>query len=133
MTALKKLCGKSHFEPVEKDNGIDAYCMKVETRLEGPWEFGVRPVVRNSKTDWARVRAHAVSGELSKIPDDVFVKHYNSLTRIAKDNMPVPKYRGKENPKVCIWLWGESRSGKSTLARTGDYYLKLGNKWWDGY
>jgi len=93
LSALKKLCGKSHFEPVEKDNGIDAYCMKEETRVDGPWEFGVRPVVRNSKTDWSRVRAYAVAGEFSKIPDDVYVKHYNSLTRIAKDNMPVPKSR----------------------------------------
>jgi len=44
ITGLKKFCDKAHFEPVKVDNGIDAYCMKEETRLEGPWEFGVRPV-----------------------------------------------------------------------------------------
>lgn len=47
--------------------------------------------------------------------------------------MPTPKARAKDNLKRIAWLWGEARSGKSTTARVGDYYLKLGNKWWDGY
>jgi len=46
--------------------------------------------------------------------------------------MPTPQAR-LDNPKKIAWLWGEARSGKSTTARVGDYYLKLGNKWWDGY
>lgn len=49
MGRLKKYCSKSHFEMVKKDNGVQAYCMKEDTRLEGPWEFGVKPVKRNSK------------------------------------------------------------------------------------
>lgn len=38
-----------------------------------------------------------------------------------------------QNPKTCIWLWGESRAGKSTESRCVPHYLKLGNKWWDGF
>lgn len=72
ITAMKKICSRSHFEPVEHDNGIDAYCMKEDTRVEGPWEFGVRPVQRNSKTDWERVKDHAKKGELDKIPASVY-------------------------------------------------------------
>ncbi len=52
LSALKKICRKSHFEPVVVDNGVDAYCMKEETRVEGPWEFGIKPCNRNSKVDW---------------------------------------------------------------------------------
>lgn len=44
LTALKAICKQSHFEPVVVDNGVDAYCMKEETREEGPWEFGKKPV-----------------------------------------------------------------------------------------
>lgn len=46
--------------------------------------------------------------------------------------MPPPRCRLGDK-KICLWMWGESRTGKSTGARKGDYYLKLGNKWWDGY
>lgn len=46
--------------------------------------------------------------------------------------MPPPKPR-HGNKKLVLWIWGDARTNKSTDARIGDYYLKLGNKWWDGY
>jgi len=52
LSALKKVCGQAHYEPVKINNGADDYCLKEDTRVEGPWEFGVKPVKRNSKTDW---------------------------------------------------------------------------------
>ena len=71
---------------VKKDNGVAAYTMKEETRLEGPWEFGVKPVKRNNKDDWEEVKANAMAGNLDKIPADIFVKHYGNLRQIAKDH-----------------------------------------------
>lgn len=59
ISALKKHCSRSHFEIVKIDNGAADYCMKEDTRLEGPWEFGVKPVKRNSKTDWEEVKSNA--------------------------------------------------------------------------
>lgn len=79
MAALKKHCSKAHFEPVKKDNGAADYCNKEETRLEGPWDFGIKPVKRNSKTDWDRVRELARKGDMDKIPSDIFIKHYGNL------------------------------------------------------
>jgi len=90
---LKKFCAKAHFEPVKVDNGVDAYCMKEETRVEGPWEFGVRPVQRNSKTDWDRVWDKAKAGQIDEIPANIRVSHYGNLSKIAKDHMPTPKCR----------------------------------------
>lgn len=52
LPSLKKHCKVSHFEPVKRDNGASPYCMKEQTRVEGPWEFGVKPVKLDSKTDW---------------------------------------------------------------------------------
>lgn len=79
ITALKKHCGKAHFEPVKVDNGAAAYCMKTETRLDGPWEFGTKPVKRNSKEDWEQVWEEAKKGNLEKIDPKIRVAHYHQL------------------------------------------------------
>jgi len=44
LSALKKICAKAHFKPVLINNGAHDYCMKEDTRVDGPWEFGVKPV-----------------------------------------------------------------------------------------
>lgn len=49
ITAMKKTCKFTHWHPVMKDNGASDYCMKEDTRLEGPWEFGVKPLHQNVK------------------------------------------------------------------------------------
>lgn len=50
--------------------------MKSETRVDGPWEFGEKPVRRNNKTDWEEVKQNAIAGQLDKVPADIFVKNY---------------------------------------------------------
>jgi Putative viral replication protein. len=47
ISALKKHCPKAHFTAVKRDNGASDYCLKEDTRVEGPWEFGVKPARRN--------------------------------------------------------------------------------------
>lgn len=61
------------------DNGAAEYCNKEETRLEGPWDFGIKPVKRNSKTDWEEVWKKAKEGKIEDIPADIRVKHYGHL------------------------------------------------------
>ena len=60
-TALKKVEKKMHIESVKINNGAHDYCMKEDTRLDGPWEFGLRPVQRNCKQDW-----NAIEGSLKR-------------------------------------------------------------------
>lgn len=38
---LKKFCKKAHFTGVKWNNGADTYCNKEETRVEGPWTYGI--------------------------------------------------------------------------------------------
>lgn len=52
---IAKCDKRLHCEAVKINNGADDYCMKEEGRIDGPWQFGVRPVKRNCKTDWERV------------------------------------------------------------------------------
>lgn len=68
LAALKKICPRTHWEAMRNEDAFD-YCMKEDTRVDGPWEFGERPIRRNSKVDWARVKQHAKAGEFDKVPD----------------------------------------------------------------
>lgn len=36
--------------------------MKEDTRVEGPYEYGVKPVNRNNKKDWEHVKKCAIAG-----------------------------------------------------------------------
>jgi hypothetical protein len=40
MKAIHKIWPTAACTSVYKDNGIDIYSMKEETRVEGPWEYG---------------------------------------------------------------------------------------------
>jgi hypothetical protein len=132
VSALKKVAPRSHFEVVKINNGAHNYCMKEDTRVEGPWEFGVKPVQRNNKTDWEEVKKNAQEGQLDKIPADIYVKNYFQLRAIAKDHL---KPSQREEPRQCYWLYGPTGSGKSRFVREEypEHYPKMCNKWWDGY
>jgi len=62
LSALKKVCSKAHFEPVMINNGAHDYCMKEDTRVAGPWEYGIKPKQRNNKQDWEAIWDSAKSG-----------------------------------------------------------------------
>lgn len=127
---MKKLDSHAHFEPVKYDNGAADYCMKEETRLEGPIEKGEKPINRNNAKDWEKIKKYAQDGEIDKIPPDIYVRCYNQIKRIEKDHQKLPK---REFPKKCYWLWGEPRTGKTRMACGEDHYRKLVNKWWCAY
>ena len=127
-----------HLEPTKSD-AARAYCGKEDTRIEGTqFEFGRLPLNRNDSTDWVRVRDAAQSGNLDDdvIPADVYVRHYSSLTRIAKDHV-------KPQPRLGISVlvyWGVTGSGKTFRAyqeaaehEGGLYFKNHRTKWWDGY
>lgn len=129
--AMKKVHCTAHWEVARNQSASHDYVMKEDTRVAGPWTYGVRPVQRASKTDWARVKELAVNGKLEEIPPAIYIKHYSNLKSIAKDNMVLtdaPDLRG-------VWIYGVSGVGKSRYAREHypGHYPKLCNKWWDGY
>lgn len=132
---ISKITGvdkRIHCEPVKVNNGADTYCMKSDTRVEGPWEFGDRPFKRNSKVDWDLIKNSAQIGDLDSIPAQIYVTHYPKLKAIAKDHMVFPP---DSDHLKGIWIYGPSGVGKSRSARK-EYpgsYPKLCNKWWDGY
>ena len=131
-SALIKHCKHTDYTPVKIDNGASNYCLKADTRVEGPWEFGIKPVRLNNKTDWADVWAKAKEGKLEEIPDYIRVTHYNKLKSITKDYAQV---EGQAGDVKGIWIYGPAGIGKSRYAREKwpNAYKKLANKWFDGY
>lgn len=130
---IKKADPDVHIEAVKRDNGAADYCMKTETRVAGPWEFGIKPFRANKKTDWDEVWAKAAAGKLEEIPASVRVIHYSKLKAIAKDHM---KFTDADHLRG-IWIFGDAGTGKSRWVREhcpkDQLYPKLCNKWWDGY
>lgn len=134
VTATKtQFCVEAHVEP-SRSSAVEAYVWKSETKVAGTeFEFGERPLKRNSKTDWDRVLSNAKKNNLEDIPSDIFIRSYSTLNRIGVD-FAQPVLR---TPQKVIVLWGPSGSGKSHWAFENagdDYYIKAPlTKWWDGY
>lgn len=130
---LKKFANTVNLREVKIDNGVRQYCMKQDTRVAGPWEFGKIPLARNSKADWDAVKEAAKRGEFDKIPPDIFMRNYNNIRSVFKDYCVTPDHTTLRG----IYIYGKSGIGKSSLARglfPGEsIYYKNHNKWFDGY
>lgn len=85
-----------------------------------------------NKIRWDLARQAAKENRIDDVPDEIFIKHYTTLRRIAKDYMTKPD----ELDGYCgLWIYGVSGAGKThAVARAyPDRYIKPLNKWWDGY
>lgn len=100
-------------------------------------ERGTRPMDPSERGQLERDRyalawASATQNNLLEIPEDIRIRHYSTLKRIARDYQKT--LTGLEG--VCgTWIHGESGSGKtrSVYAHYPDLYPKPISKWWDGY
>lgn len=134
LSALKKLIPRAHFTLCKgtAQQNID-YCSK-DGEL---FEYGEKPKSKAElglaeKERWTRTVAAAKAGKLDEVPEDIYCRYYKTLKEIAKDHMKKPEDAGDV---TGVWYYGEAGAGKSRAARE-DYpgaYLKMANKWWDGY
>lgn len=101
-------------------------------------EYGERPLTPEEKGETEVERyecawrlAHA--DRLEEIDADIRIKHYGTLKKIRQDAQLATDLTGVEMSNE--WYYGPSGTGKSFTARTNhpDAYLKMCNKWWDGY
>jgi hypothetical protein len=135
LVAVKRIFPTAHLLPTDSV-AAEKYVWKEDTRVaDTQFELGTRSFKRNSSTDWAAVRTAAQSGALQDVPDDVFIRCYSNLRRIALDHQR-PQARG---PIKIRLFHGPSGTGKSHAAFSSFgpeemFYSKIPTtKWWDGY
>jgi len=105
------------------------------SKLATPVEIGTRPLPKGEgeAARWKLVKENAKAGKLDEIPDDIYVRYYSTLRRIAADHRPSV---ARLDVLANEWIWGPSGCGKSKSARDRfpDAYIKdPKEKWWDGY
>lgn len=120
-----------------------AYASKLDTRVEGPWIYGV-PKHQGQSVALLEVSTSLVSGASLK---DIAVTHPVEMIRhstgISKFQLLVAKPRPDDLETMCFVFYGAGGTGKSTFARKLASYLgprtfkvpsvKGSGLYWDGY
>jgi len=132
LAAVKTILGATVHAELSRSDAASAYVCKDHTRVDGPWEWGAKPVLRSSRTDWESVWTAAQRADLLAIPPSIRVVSYRTLRAIASDYLPCPPIT-----RTVHVFWGRTETGKSRRAwdEAGlDAYSKdPRSKFWDGY
>lgn len=137
LSTLRNLIPNTHWE-IQRGTNEQArdYCMKQDTRIDGPWEFGeFKPSggKQGKRTDLDDV----IELVRQKRPREeyaftsTYVKYHRGLEAIRL--IAVPPY--EHNDVRGEWYYGPSGTGKSRKAfeENPTAYRKSQNKWFDGY
>jgi len=131
--AIKALPG-CHVEVAQTLDAAIAYCKKDGLFVER----GTAPISNAAKGSkekrrWDEIRVAAEEGRLEDIPDDI--RFLNPRVIDYHRTKALRSQELSDTEDRMLWYWGESGSGKSRKAReeNPDAFLKMCNKWWDGY
>lgn len=112
------------------------YCMKKETRIDGPWEFGQWTEKEQGKrNDLLKASKSILKGKKTmkeigeKYPVE-FVKFHRGFKELKA--LQLPKRTMETEWELHL---GKTRKGKTRYIQTmyPDAYWKDQDKWWDGY
>lgn len=111
--------------------------MKDDTRVEGPFTFGIPPARRNVKGDLAQRNKELLEKGADKAVEDGdisirdYVKYKNAIDEFRNCNIRPEPLPDLDN----YWVYGPPGSGKTTWALKNypDYYEKDKSKYWNGY
>lgn len=114
------------------DQAID-YCKKAGEFIE----VGDRPKSNKRKGEmgaeyWQEQLSLAKRGKIDECDPKLQLTHMGSLLKVVSYYAPMP-----DDLESCDnhWYYGPTGTGKSYTARNENpgHYLKMCNKWWDGY
>jgi len=77
LAGIKKIFGNQAHAELSRSEAANDYVNKEETRVQGTqFEYGSKPIRRNSKVDWESVWTAAKSGAIDTIPAHVRLTSY---------------------------------------------------------
>lgn len=132
-SVIKKLPG-CHVEIARSLHHAIEYCKK-----DGDFtERGIAPSTAAMKgaaeqDRWASIRLAAEEGRYDDIPEKI---RFNNKKLIEDHHhTALTKRKLDDTEETHLWYYGGPGTGKSRKAReeNPDAYLKMCNKWWDGY
>jgi len=111
------------------------YAMKRETRVDGPWEWGLaRPNEAGKRNDLIHTKRALDEGRsMAYMAENffpTFLRYQRGLKEYKRLKMP-----RRDWPMELFFIIGPSGTGKSRWAKDNypDAYWKDGTKWWDDY
>lgn len=135
-SSIKKQFKTAHIELVMNTDACIEYCMKADTRVEGPWESGKRPA-QGKRSDLEEVVTMVKEGKKMKdIAMECPMQYIKFNKGIDKLNAMINLKPRKDKPSV-IWYHGLAGVGKTRTVFDEydfeDIYVKDHTMWWDGY
>jgi len=132
-SAVIKLMPGCHIDIAKTIHDAITYCKK-----DGDFtERGTPPMTQQQKGDsnqWSMIYKAAKSGDYESIPDDINMKYARQIDYVCERELKRAKH--DTLPELQNeWHYGPTGCGKSRHSRETypDAYLKMCNKWWDGY
>lgn len=138
LNKAKKLLPQAHWEIARNIEKAILYSQKEDSRMAGPWIFGIRPVI-GERLDLIdarkRIRGYERWGDI--LNDEQLIPVVTKYHRWARDvfrhkpmvgKIPtldkqwqheiIDIIKGEPDPRKIIWVWSEEGgTGKSTIAR----------------
>jgi len=131
---LKHILARAHWEPARSDAKTNQeYCSKSGNFYQrGTMPANGKRKGEVMKEQWEAAFKAAKRGDLDEVDYSIRFRYYGTIKQIAKDFMDKPA----DLPALDnLWIWGPPGVGKSRSARIlyPEAYMKMANKWWDGY
>ncbi len=109
----KRISATAHFEPRRGSaTQAIAYCRKEDTRIDGPWEFGVRSKGQGTRSDLIALRDAIEKGKKRK---ELYESHTVTMVKYPKfyDGYRLALQEEGWRRVECIMLIGETGTGKT--------------------
>jgi len=113
------------------------YCTKEDPKASERGDMPAAPQSGGKEANQQRWQAAwdaATEGRTAEIPADIRLRYHSTLKRVREEAL-LEEGKRPQTEKQMLWYYGPSGSGKSRKAREENpgAYLKMCNKWWDGY
>lgn len=133
---MKRIDAKIHWEPRRGTHQqAKAYCMKEESRIDGPWQEGEEKDDQGGRTDlnelFTMIQERKSNEQIIEAQFGNFLRYHRGITLVQQTLL-----QNRQNPPEVWLIFGPSGAGKTYYVYeecNGDVYNVTDNKWWDGY